>query len=91
MANFEIKRRDAKTGNKREKAVRRLSPAEAQKGQWARATIGTLHHFFIEGTSVCGRQLPAKVRVDTTRKLCPECYSAVNHAAGLGGVLDWSG
>lgn len=82
MASFEIKRRDAKTGNKRDRTVRKLSPAEAQKGQWARAAAGALHHFFIEDTSVCGRQLPTKIVADATRKLCPECYAAVIYAAG---------
>lgn len=88
MASIEIKRRDAKTGNKRERIVRKLSTAEAQRGLWARSGSGILHHFFIDGTSVCGRQLPAHVIADATRKLCPECFTAVNHAANqaaLGG------
>ncbi len=88
MASIEIKRRDAKTGNKRAKTVHKLSLAEAQQGQWARAAAGALHHFYIEGTSVCGQKLPGQVRADTMRKLCPECYSAVSHAASYGGALD---
>jgi hypothetical protein len=87
MANFEIKRRDSKTGNKQEKIVRKLSAAEAEKGRWARAAVGALHHFFIEGTSVCGQKLPEPARADATRKLCPECYSAVNRAVSFGGAL----
>ena len=86
MATFEIKRRDAKTGNKHEKVVRKLSLAEAQAGRWARAAIGSLHHFFIEGTSVCGRPQPQPVRADAVRKLCPECYTALNRVSGYGAL-----
>ncbi len=83
MSTFAIRRRDSKTGNKREKVVRKLSAAETRNGQWARGVTGTAHHFFVDGTSVCGRQMPAKAVADATRKLCPECYAGVNHAGGL--------
>lgn len=86
MASFEVKRRDAKTGNKRERSVPKLSPAEAQSGIWARSAVGRLHHFFVDGSSVCGRQLPPQVTADATRKLCPECYTAVNRAAEHGAL-----
>lgn len=89
MANFEIKRRDAKTGNKKERTVRKLSGAEVRAGQWARGGTGPTHHFFIEGMSVCGRPLPDKMISDTTRKLCPECYAAVNLATAHGGLNDF--
>ncbi len=83
MSTFAIRRRDSKTGNKRDKVVRKLSSAEVRDGQWGRAATGAAHHFYIDGTSVCGRPIPAKAVADATRKLCPECYAAVHHAAGL--------
>jgi len=86
MANIEIKRRDAKTGSKRDKDVRKLSASELQGGEWSRGMAGNAHHFFIGGTSVCGRPQPDKVVADLRRKLCPECWTAVARARGQGGM-----
>lgn len=81
MAEVAIKRRDAKTGNKRERIIRKLSPEELKAGQWTRGAGGSAHHFFIDGTSVCGRpQIFTDPRESMTRKLCPECYASFSRS-----------
>ena len=79
---FAIKKRDAKTGNKRERVVVKLSAEQVRAGAWTRGAGGSAHHFFIDGTSVCGRpQTFTGLRESGIRKLCPECFAAVNRAA----------
>ncbi len=81
MAEVIIKRGDAKTGGKRERAVHKLSPEQVKAGEWTRGAGGSAHHFFIDGMSVCGRpQVFSNIRESMTRKLCPECFAAVSRA-----------
>ena len=79
MAEFTIRRREAKTGTKKEKVVPKVSMEAVNAGEWTRGAGGSAHHFFIDGISVCGRpQIFVDNRVSMTRKLCPECFAAVN-------------
>ena len=81
MADFAIKKRDAKTGNKKERLVVRLSAEQVRAGDWTRGAGGAAHHFFIDGVSVCGRRLVFEGRPDgPVRRLCPDCYAAVHRA-----------
>lgn len=81
MADFTIKKRDAKTGNKKERVVARLSAAQVDAGRWTRGAGGSAHHFFIDGLSVCGRrQTFTRLPEGPVRLLCPDCYAAVNRA-----------
>ena len=81
MASFEIKKRDAKTGNKRERVVAKLTPEQVRAGRWTQGAGGSAHHFFIEGLSVCGRPLIFEnEKPSLVRKLCADCYAAVNRA-----------
>ena len=76
MASIGIRRRDSKTGNKKERIVRRLSAEEVQAGHWARD--GGAHHFYINGTSVCNR--PLRNHPDKglgMRNLCAQCYASL--------------
>ncbi len=88
MAEVAIKRRDAKTGNKRERTFRKLSAEELKAGQWTRGAGGSAHHFFIEGMSVCGRpQIFTDPREGMTRKLCPDCYAAFSRSTAQADIL----
>jgi len=79
VAEFTIRRREAKTGTKKEKIMVKLSMDEVNAGEWTRGAGGSAHHFFIDGISVCGRrQIFVDSRDAMTRKLCPECFAAVN-------------
>lgn len=79
--DFTIKKRDAKTGNKKERSVVKLSAQQVQAGAWTRGAGGSAHHFFIDGMSVCGRpQIFARPAEGALRKLCPDCFAAVNRA-----------
>ncbi len=85
MAGFGIKRQDSKTGNKKERVIRKLSVDEAQGGQWVRD--GGAHHFYINGMSVCNRPLRSQGSKETMmRKLCAECYSALSNAIAHGAI-----
>ena len=88
MAEFTIRRREAKTGTKKEKVVTKLSMEELNAGEWTRGAGGSAHHFFIDGISVCGRpQIFVDNRGSMTRKLCPECFAAVNRARSSNDVF----
>lgn len=79
VAEFTIRRREAKTGTKKERVIAKLSMEEVNAGEWTRGAGGAAHHFFIDGISVCGRrQIFIDNRDSMTRKLCPECFAAVN-------------
>jgi hypothetical protein len=81
MMDYAIKKRDAKTGNKRERVVVKLSRDQVQAGQWTRGAGGSTYHFFIDQVSVCGReQVFVGQRDSALRKLCPDCYAAVSRA-----------
>jgi hypothetical protein len=81
MADFAIKKRDAKTGNKKERVVAKLSSDQIKGGKWIRGAGGAAYHFFIADTSVCGRSLVfTNLREGPVRRLCPDCYAAVNRA-----------
>ncbi len=81
MADFTIKKRDAKTGSKKERVVAKLSQAQVNAGSWTRGAGGSAHHFFIDGTSICGRRETFTNRQDgPVRLLCADCYAAVNRA-----------
>jgi hypothetical protein len=81
MADFTIKKRDAKTGNKKERIVVKLSKEQVNAGSWTRGAGGSAHHFFIDGTSICGRRETFINRQGgTVRLLCADCYAAVNRA-----------
>ncbi len=80
--DFTIKKRDAKTGKKKERTVVKLSAQQLQGGEWTRGAGGSAHHFFIEGVSVCGRkQLFTGLAEGNVRKLCADCFAAVNRAS----------
>lgn len=88
MAEVFIKRREAKTGSKREKSVHKLSQEQVKAGEWTRGAGGSAHHFFIDGMSVCGRpQFFIDTRESTLRKLCAECYAAVSRATAQTDLL----
>lgn len=86
--DFGIKKRDAKTGSKRERVVAKLSTEQVRAGEWSRGAGGSAHHFFIEDTSVCGRpRIFTNQRESAIRKLCPDCFAAVNRANSHAEVL----
>lgn len=88
MAEVAIRRRDSKTGNKRERTFRKLSTEELKTGEWTRGAGGSAHHFFIEGMSVCGRpQIFSDPRESMTRKLCPECYASFSRSNAQADIL----
>lgn len=79
MADFGIKKRDAKTGNKKERVIPKVSLHQVQNGQWTRGVAGPAYHFFVDGASLCGRMRSGTGLKDTAvRKLCPECFAAVS-------------
>ena len=83
-----IKRREAKTGSKREKVVHKLSQEQVKAGEWTRGAGGSAHHFFIDGISVCGRpRIFTDPRESMMRKLCAECYAAVSRATAQADLL----
>jgi hypothetical protein len=68
--------------------VAKLSTEQARAGQWARGTGGLAHHFFIDGMSVCGQpQVFTGLRENSVRKLCPECFAAVNRTTSQAPVF----
>lgn len=77
MADFSIRRRDSKTGNKKERSVRRLSAEELSSGVWGRSVSGSAHHFFVNGQSICGRRSSTDGREVAIRPLCAECFASV--------------
>ncbi len=86
--DFTIKKRDAKTGNKKERTVAKLSAQQLQGGAWTRGAGGSArrgsaaYHFFIDGVSVCGRkQMVSGLAEGNIRKLCADCFAAVNRAS----------
>lgn len=86
---FAIKKRDAKTGNKRERVIVKLSKDQVQAGKWTRGAGGSAYHFFIGDVSVCGRdQVFVGLRDSAVRKLCPDCYAAVNRATNSTELFD---
>ncbi len=88
IVDFGIKKRDAKTGSKRERTVAALSMAQVRAGEWARGAGGSAHHFFIDGTSVCGRpRVLGGLRENSVRKLCPDCFAAVNRTTNQASML----
>ena len=85
---YGIRKRDAKTGNKRERVVAKLSLEQVRAGEWARGAGGAAHHFFIDGTSVCGRpRVLTGLRENAVRKLCPDCFAAVNRTTSQAAIF----
>ena len=45
VVEYGIKKRDAKTGSKRERVIAKLSMEQVRAGQWTRGAGGSAHHF----------------------------------------------
>jgi hypothetical protein len=86
--DFGIRKRDAKTGNKRERVIARLSAEQVRAGEWARGAGGSAYHFFIDNASACGRlRVFTGLRESNVRALCPECFAAVSRSNAQADML----